>query len=426
MDLVPTGYAQKLLHGDDLSFLSHEEKEHLLNRGHLTALSPEKELEAFRKMVGLILEKRAAIDQKKEFANLSFILSYRCNLSCRYCFQQTLSEKSKSAVMNGAFVDRFFSEYFPQLFSKKPKNLSITLFGGDPLLPANRDAILRILAYTKKRPSTRVIVSTNATTLSAMADLIGPENGKIQSVQVTFDGERILHDDNRIPVSGKPTFDGMIDAVKQLIQLKVGIGLRVHIHRGRLESARKLVEYFEKENLLGHPQVDFYFAPINTFTSEQYTKDEYETFCRIFQGVAAKNDRPPSTFRYMNDFLGMQTKKILPRVRYCGLGGDKFYIVDPFGDIYHCYEEAGRKTRRIGSFSQGELKFFRLRDSYARRQLLNLPECIRCSFALFCGGGCPNEARIQNGSIFKSYCHQNKQFIAETLKAFFIRKEVKK
>ncbi len=425
IDQVPTKYAQLISNAGDLSFLSPEEKQHLLKRGHLTTFTPKKELEEFRKMVTLISEKSAKLDKKKVFGNLSFILSYKCNLSCSYCFQKSLSDKSKTAVMSGDFVDSFFSDYFRLLFPQVPKNLSITLFGGEPLLPANRDAISRILAYTKKHSSTRVIVATNATALSAMTDLIGPENGKIQSVQVTFDGDRLMHDENRIPMSGKPTFDAMIAAVRQLIQLKVGVGLRIHIHHGRLEAARKLVEYLEKEKLLGHPQVGIYFSPINTFTSEQNTAKDLGTFCQMFQKVSAKTNLPPSSFRYMSNFLEMQTKKILPKVRYCGLGGDKFYIVDPFGDIYNCYEEAGHKNRRIGSCSQGKLKFFRLSETYAKRHLLNLPECIRCSAALFCGGGCPNEARIQNGSIFKSYCHQNKEFIAQTLKAFFIGKEVK-
>lgn len=425
IDQVPTKYVQLMSNGADLSFLSLEERQHLLKRGHLTNFTPRKELEEFRKLVRLISEKSAEVGEKQEFGNLSFILTYKCNLSCSYCFQKSLSDKSKTAVMSGEFVDDFFSNYFRQLFPKGPKNLSITLFGGEPLLPANREAIARILAYAKKHSSAKVFVATNATTLSAMADLIGPEKGKIQSVQVTFDGDRLLHDENRIPVSGKPTFDAMIASVRHLMQLKVGVGIRVHIHHGRLQAARKFVEYLEKEKILGHPHVHIYFSPINTFSSEQNTAEDFDTFCRTFQEVAAKTNFPPSSFDYMNSFLEMQTKKILPKVRYCGLGSGKFHIVDPFGDIYNCYEEAGHKNRRIGSCSQGKLKLFELKKTYAKRHLLNLPECIRCSAALFCGGGCPNEARIQNGSIFKSYCHQNKEFMAQTLKAFFIRKEVK-
>lgn len=126
----------------------------------------------------------------------------------------------------------------------------------------------------------------------------------------------------------------------------------------------------------------------------------------------------------MSAFLKMQNEKVLPITSFCGLGSERFYVVDPLRDIYQCYEEAGHKQRRVGTFAGGTLKFFALKKRYARRHLGNLPECLRCSVALFCGGGCPALARHAKGSIFQAYCHQNKEFIGQTLKAFFLRKAV--
>lgn len=199
----------------------------------------------------------------------------------------------------------------------------------------------------------------------------------------------------------------------------------MHIHHGRLESVRNLVDYLEKEKILGHPQVNVYFTPINAFGSEKNSPAEADMFGRLFQEVAAKTNRPPSNLEFMSGFLDMETKKILPKVRFCGAGGDSFLIVDPLGDIYGCYEEAGHRDRRIGSLSNGKVRFRKLKEMYSRRHLLNLPECIRCSAALFCGGGCPSEARMEKGSMFNSFCHQNKAFLGQTLKAFFLIKEVR-
>ncbi|MEA5113660.1 MAG: radical SAM protein [Geobacteraceae bacterium] len=425
IDLVPTEYAQDMSDGRDMSYLLPEETDHLLKRGHLTTLTPKRELDGFRDTVRTILEKRDTLDRKQTFANLCFILTYNCNLSCGYCYQKSIAEKSAVPYMSGEFVDRFFSDHYRRLFPKTPKKLLVTLFGGEPLLPANREAIIRILAYAKRRPSVGLSIATNAMTLHEMADLIGPGKGSIRNVQVTLDGDRAHHDRNRIPASGQPTFDATIAAVRQLIELKANVSLRMHIHQGKLESARKLVKFLEKEKLLGHPQVIVYFSPINTFHSDQKSPEEAELFGRLFQEVAAKTGRPPSNLDFMNSFLDMQSRKILPKVRYCGAGRDNFFIVDPVGDVYGCYEDAGHRDKRIGSLSNGTARFFRMKDNYSRRNLLHLPECVRCSAALFCGGGCPSEARLQKGTIYKSHCHQNKEFIAQTLKAFFLRKEVK-
>ncbi len=423
IDVVPTEFVRPLFDGRDLSFLQPEEKKHLLERGHLTTLTPKQELDEFRKLVAFILDKRTKVDKRQGLASLSFILTYNCNLSCTYCYQHSLAEKLSFPSMSGEFVDEFFSRYLGLLFPKAPKKLFITLFGGEPLLPPNREAIAKILSYVRRRPSTRIHVSTNAMMLSEMADLIGPGRGRIQTVQVTLDGDRPFHDQNRIPVSGRPTFDRIIAAVRKLIELNVHVSLRVHIHHGKLQSARDLVDYLENEKILGHPQVKVYFSPISTYGSEMNSPEETGMFERLFQEVAEKTKNPPSNYDYMNGFLDMETEKILPKVRFCGAGCDNFYILDPLGDIYACYEEAGHRERRIGALSKGKVRFFKLKEMHSKRHMLNLPECIRCSAALFCGGGCPSRARVEKGSIFESFCHQNKAFLAQTLKAFYLKKE---
>ncbi|NLC70143.1 MAG: 4Fe-4S cluster-binding domain-containing protein [Desulfuromonadaceae bacterium] len=389
MDLVPGEYALRLAQGGDLSFLSSEETAHLLRRGHLTYLTPRREVAEFRKQVRVILEKRDRLDRKTSIANLCFILTYHCNLSCSYCYQKSLAEKTTVSYMSGDFVDRFFTDYYPQLFPKTPRKLFITLFGGEPLLPGNREGITRVLAYARRRPSIGISVATNATMVPEMADLIGPGRGRIRHIQVTLDGDRQFHDGNRVPASGKPTFDATIAAVRQLIALQAKVSLRLHIHQGKLDSAQNLVAYLEKEKLLGHPQLTVYFSPINTFDSEQNSPADAELFGRLFQEVASKTGMPPSNFDFLGSFLDMQSKKILPKVRFCGAGGDNFLIVDPLGDLYGCYEEAGHRQRRIGILSRGKVRFSQLKESYGRRHLLNLPECLRCSAALLCGGGLP-------------------------------------
>lgn len=421
MDLVPAEYANRLAHHDDLSFLGDEERQHLLKRGHLTELAPARELSEFKKTVDLVTRKITKADTKRHSANISFIMTYGCNLACSYCYQSSLPAAIRRHAMTEEVVDEFFTKCFPQLFPRKPKHCSFTLFGGEPLLPSNRSAIQRIFTHTRKFASSRINVATNATTLPAMIDLIGPDKGQIQGVQVTFDGDQSWHDDTRIPVSGRPTFDGTVQAIRLLIDAKAEVGVRVHIHPKRMESTERLVAYLHEAGLLCHPQVNVYFSAINSFTDDQVTPDETLAFRRVFQNVAKITGRPPSSLDHLNKFLTMQDKTELPVTRFCGLGTDHFYVIDPRRDIYQCYEDAGHSETRIGTFADGAVKMLPARKSYVKRHLLNLPECLRCSMALLCGGGCPAEARTTTGSIFKPYCHQNKEFIAQTLRALFLK-----
>ena len=421
MDMVPTEYAQLLIEKGDLSFLSQEEREHLLERGHLTESTPSRELAEFRRTVDDVSERIETSEKKLGHADLTFILTYNCNLSCTYCYQKALNAHKEKPSMTADLVDAFFSSGFSQLYPGPIKHCNFTLFGGEPLLPGNREAILRILAQAKKFRSSRVDVTTNATTLPAMLDLMGPDKGQIHNVQVTLDGDKSLHDQMRIPVSGRPTFDAIVSSIKQLLEKDTSVGIRVHLHPGKLESAEKLAKYLEEEGLLGNPKVFVYFSPINSFTEEQLSPQDLQIFRRMFQDVAAKESRPPSSFLFMDKFLKMQGKKLLPMTTFCGLGSERFFVLDSLGDIYQCYEEAGHRKRRIGTISRGNVKLFSSKKRYTRRQLKNLPECMRCSMALFCGGGCPILARNSQGSMFKPYCHQNKEFIRQTLKAFFLQ-----
>lgn len=423
IDLVPKMYAHSLGDGPssrDLSFLSSDEIEHLLKRGHLTHMSPEQEFENFKNLASYILDKRIEFGKKRKKATISFILTYDCNLACSYCYQRSLQRKSNVPVMSEDFLNEFFQTYLPKIFPDVPKkNFIFLLFGGEPLLPANRSAITRILDYAKKH-AIKVSTATNTMSFADMADLIGPKRGQIQNVQVTFDGDRLLHDQRRTPRSGQSTFDDMIDAVQQLIRLKAHIFIRIHTHPGKLDSIEKFVEYLEKMKILGHRDVDTYFAPINTFHSDSMSAMDLEIFRRTFQKVAALTRRPPSlNLDFLADILDMQSKNFLPKVRFCSLGNGNNFIVDPLGDIYDCYEEAGHLERRVGTLSDGMLHHFPLKETYATRHILNIPECLQCPVVLLCGGGCPTQARIQNGSLLSPYCLQNREYLAQTIKAYY-------
>ena len=74
IDVVPTEYITLLYRGgDDLSPLTPQNKEHLLKRGHLTDLTPKRELEEFGKRVSDYLEQRTRLDREKKAGTLYFV-----------------------------------------------------------------------------------------------------------------------------------------------------------------------------------------------------------------------------------------------------------------------------------------------------------------------------------------------------------------
>jgi uncharacterized protein len=428
MDVVPSEIAGRLAasaEGGDLLFLTPAEKERLAERGHLTGLSVRGEQEEMRKLVYAIAERDTGPDgQPFTQRMVSFILTYKCNLSCAYCYQNPIREASASSLMSEGFVDDFFRDYLHKLIpGVAGSGLRLILFGGEPLLPSNRRTIERTLHYAKEYGSI-VSTTTNALTLPQMLDLVGPEPGKIRNVQVTLDGARTLHDRMRVPRSGTPTFDTMIRSLHALVGAKAHAIVRVHLHPDGLGPARELVEYLDKEKILGHDNVEVYFAPLHSFHTKDISSPDLDSFSEIFQYVALKQKLPPiQNFDFLQDVMNVKTARNWRQPRYCAVGAGLHYAVDPRGDVYECLEEAGNRERRTGTLRAGEIEYTGLRDVYRKRYLANMPDCLKCSIALFCGGGCISRTRTRGGASSRQFCNQNKIFVGQTLKACFLLKQ---
>jgi uncharacterized protein len=431
VDLVPSDVARMLADSGGwrtFSFLLPEEKQHLLGRGHLTELTVVSEREQFRRLAERISTANEGMNRRKDGKRaIAFILTYKCNLSCTYCYQHELREVADVPPMDEAFVDEFLRSYVKRLFPGcTRKNISLLLFGGEPLLPGNRCAIERILAYSKKHGS-MVSTATNGVLLPGMMDLVGREAGTIRSIQVTLDGDEILHDKKRIPPSGAPTFDTIIGSVRELMKMKVPATIRIHLHPDGIESTRALVDYLDRHGILGHEYVNVYFDPISSFDAGDVSPAYRERFRSVFEGVALKQGNPPSSFaRNFSQIIDPFTAKGVFRTRYCAVGTDMLRVVDGRGDVYDCYEEAGNRSRRIAKLSEGDVTYFKLRDTHRKRHILNMPECLRCSIALYCGGGCMSQAHQQKGSIFRPSCLQTRAFVDDTLRAYYLLNRTEK
>jgi uncharacterized protein len=340
IDAVPPEIARRLASsktGQDLSFLTPAERKHLIDRGHLTRLTLEGEQEEMRKLAHTLARRDDELNKQPSSSRmLTFILTYGCNLSCSYCFQNDVRKASRPAPpMSEAFVDEFFRRYLDPLFPDTRKDrFRFILFGGEPLLPGNRRTIERILRYAKEHRN-HVSAATNGVMLPKMLDLIGPEEGKIQSVQVTLDGERSFHDRMRIAPSGASTFDACIEAIRHVAKAGASADVRVHLHPGEMESTRRLVEYLDREGILGHDKVCIYFAPVHSFHARDISRPDFDVFSRIFQHVALRQKKLPDLiFDRLEQIVNLKSFTGWSHPRYCAVSTGTHCAVDSRGDLY--------------------------------------------------------------------------------------------
>jgi radical SAM protein with 4Fe4S-binding SPASM domain len=121
--------------------------------------------------------------------------------------------------------------------------------------------------------------------------------------------------------------------------------------------------------------------------------------------------------------MDMEAAESWPMRDHCSICVSGLHcVVDPLGDVYECIDDAGRKERRTGALSGGRIKYFQPGEAHRKPFLCDKPECLKCSVALYCGGGCANRLKTQNGSPAAPFCRQIKEFIGLTLRSCYLLK----
>ncbi len=426
IDEIPNELAEILAADgyERLNGLTKPNLELLSRRGHITTLTPAEELERFKEFTAGLHNQ-----QLKRISSGGIILlaSYNCNLACKYCFQQEHRPGHPKEIMPLRLVDDIFKKHLPKLLPGI-SNPCLSIYGGEPFLPANEAVMRRALDHAKKIPGMSVVAVTNGTTVDAMLDIFGPGPGKVNKAQISLDGGRELHDKSRVTPQGHPTFDKILQNIRLLLDLGVSIDLRVNVDRAKLETLPGLLKELKAKGIAGNPHVYIYAYPLHGSIAGLEDQD--------FIGLGDVSRKITELGLQMECPSTLKTTDIrrlfslahgtgLTRTAYCMQTYQHYLVVDPFGDLYACSEEAGYPEFRVGHISDNGVEFFPLRDTYKRRHLSNLPECLACPVALACGGQCGTKCRAKTGDLFKVYCDDIKAVILNSIKLEYETKNLK-
>lgn len=423
LDEISGGPAEIFLSGDRerLGALSSEDAAALLKRGHITTLPPAEELSRFKTFVGALYDKQA---KESGPAGIMLLMSYNCNLACKYCYQQEHRPGKSKAVMSEEMVDNVFDRHLSSIIpGAELKNCSISFYGGEPFLPANLPVIRRALGYAAKYKMSATAI-TNATMVDAMPEIFGSGPGLVGQVQVSLDGDKPLHDASRVPASGEATYDKMLSNMAMLLERGTRISIRLNLDRRTLESVPALVKDLKEKKILGNKLATIYASPLHDNIAKVDATDFMDMTdlsSRVFDlGIDLEH---PVSLRAneLSRLFGLKKGLGLMKTCFCMQTMQRTLVVDPFGDLYACFEEAGYPEHRVGHLTREGVEFFPLHDKYKTRHIANMPECLECSVALACGGQCGAKCRARTGDIFKPDCPDTKKVILESVKLAYQR-----
>ena len=154
-----------------------------------------------------------------EQLRVTVLTTLQCNFACDYCFQGDHGDYNKHADKMSLDDSARLAAWIEQRLDElKPKRLTLTFFGGEPLLnlPVIYDLAERAFAACQKRGVTLALgIITNGLLLTEeVVDRLLPYG--LGYVKITLDGDRDTHNRMRPLRGGQGTFDRIIENVRKV------------------------------------------------------------------------------------------------------------------------------------------------------------------------------------------------------------------
>lgn len=409
IDLVDATTASLIVPGDSIDPQSTKlPYKDLLNRGYIFE-SKKDEMELVARYTSI--QQTGA--QASAVRNYTICPTMGCNLRCTYCFEQDDMHRLHDK-MTKEQIDSIFSliEHDLQEVShtSTAPQFSVSLYGGEPLLPENYDLVSYILSMAHEH-CLQVRIITNGISIQQFLSLLQQYDNI--AVQVTLDGDKSTHDKRRISAAGKGTFDRIVENVNLLAHAHIQTHLRINIDQDNVDGLSSLISFIRASEWMDDDYIVPYVAPVFKYRKGvDDSMSEGDLLAQILavephlgsSDAAIKHISAPCINYVQNLFTFTQTVKPW-KTSYCEAASGCNLVFTPNGSVTTCLMLAGRNSHQIGSFDQTGVHINQIAlDKWTKRNVLSLEKCRFCKYALFCGGGCPVAAIDVNGGIDCPLC----------------------
>jgi uncharacterized protein len=430
IDLISKNYAHAL-RINDLDKLPDSIKKRLQSRGYLTHKNSSEE----RNVVRIIGE----TIHKKELSRryFMFLVAYDCNFRCPYCYESAISENGsgwKGEVLSKAMIDKAFSIISSESERTNIRN-SITLYGGEPLLCKNKNIVEYIVNKGVDYGYTFSAI-TNGYELHHFNKILG--KGKLNVLQITIDGNERIHNERRRHHLNGDTYKQILKNIALAIDNKVKVNVRVNVDKENIKQIDGFLEHIKSNKWENSEYFRCYAQPVQfqRISSEQIVTNCGGSSCadseiklnkaQLFDFIEKELDQDKiNIINVPDNSIKTRLKEIFNhggnlqmRSVFCSAHSG-LMIFDPRGQIFSCWEFVGHQFSTIGnyypnfSFNDENLKKWNSRTFY------NINSCVKCKYALFCGGGCSAKALIENGKLENSYCNSFQAIFQRSVKSSY-------
>lgn len=318
--------------------------------------------------------------RKEETLHLIILPHENCNFRCVYCYEKFEKNKMKPEIVQGIikYVEK-------QLKSRDYKLFTVSWFGGEPLLGID---VMETLSESFLELCQRynVVYSAGITTNGS---LITEKNFrrlcemKVTNYQITIDGIKEIHDQQRIMVNGRGTYDLILKNLKMmknsndLFKVLVRMNVSPENYKAADEHIEQMDKLFSRDE-----RFKLYFHNVGHWGG---TNDDKVEVCEENMMV---NLLEKSSLMGIPTFSG---KKLIKPNNQCYAANPKSFVIGTDGNLYKCTVALYNEKNNVGKLSvDGDLLLNENLMKLWTEGGINDKGCQSCFFAPSChGDSCP-------------------------------------
>lgn len=342
-----------------------------------------------------------------------------CNMRCRYCFYHDVAE-NREIQSYGIMTQENLEIIMKKLLDYARESCTIAFQGGEPTLaglPFFRRLMELEQEYNVHHVKIQNCIQTNGYLIDEeWAQFLGKNHFL---VGLSLDGDKDLHDLNRLDAKRQGTFSRIMKAARLLEKHQVEFNILCVVTSATARHIARIYRFFQKNNLRY-----LQFIPCLDPLYEDKGQHPYSLTPKLY-GQFLKNlfdlwysDVKAGNFiyiRYFENLVGM-LMGYLPES--CGVIGHCSYqtVIEADGGVYPC-DFYVLDEYRMGSLvtdSFEEIEARRREIAFAEASLHVDEACRNCKWLNICRGGCRRDREpVVNGVPSLNYfCESYQEFFS--------------